>query len=270
MWRVLLIVGWLIGGGVFSQLISARVIEGRTYIALNEVASELGYSQSQSAGSLTVRLPQGALTVFAGSPDVTYRGNEESLSVPVIHEGRWFAPLELFELMGFSLEGNSLVISGQALTLEFAPQQSPVTGSGYDLISLGNSVWGVSFYVRDGSQDENLSILVTDLALLSLVYPAQQRQFDTIMQRFTESKPLYFVATALSVGDWQPVFTLSQGGRTVELRYPISVSLLEGTAERVTPQQPAVGVIEVPNWINLRQPLVLTWGGVSATVQFRQ
>jgi hypothetical protein len=270
MWQSLLVALWLLASSAVGQTAVARIIDGRSYIALADVATELGYSQSGGTDSLTVRTPQGALTVFAGSPDIFYRGAEVSLSVPVVFEGRWFAPLELYELLGFSLQGDRLIGAGQTLTLEFLPQQKPVIGSGYELIDLGNSVWGVSFYVSDGQGDENLSILVTDLALLSLVYPAQQRQFDAIMQRFTESKPLYFVASALRAGDWQPVFTLSQGGRSVELRHPLSVSLLAGSAERVTPQQTAVGVIEAPNWVNLRQPLVLTWGGVSATVQFRQ
>lgn len=268
MWR-LVIIAWLLGLAS-AQTIAARELYGQLYLALDELALTLGFSHSREPGSLTVRTPRGVLTVFAGSPDIIYQGLEQSLSAPVVVEGGWFAPLELYALLGFSLSGGVLRAGGRELALVLAPAPPVVRGSGYERVELGNAVWGLAFFARDRAGEEAVSVLVADLALLSLVYPDKQRQLDAIMARFSDSRPLYFVASALLASDWQPVFTVAQGNRQLELRYPSSVRLLEGSAERLEPDRPAIGVIELPSWVNLHQPLTLSWGGVSATVQFRR
>lgn len=286
MWRLrFLLTLWLIlaGGAVLSQTqnVAARDLAGVVYISVNDLADRLGYSLSGVVGSLTIRARAGVVVLFEDSPDILFKPSssteplersDQSLAAPVFKmEDTWFAPAELFELLGFEVSDKSVTApQGRTFTLVFPPPAINSLSESSRLVELGNGVIGLSFYLPGDAGPETISVLVVDLGLLALALPAEQRSLDAAMTKFKEDKPLYFVATALTAATWQPNFTVAQGGRSAELRYPFGVNILAGDAATLQPEAPVSGLILLPGWVNLRQPLSLSWAGVTATVQFRR
>ena len=268
-------------GTAFSQGLAAQDVGGVVYVALEEVASHSGYSLSGGEGSLTLRAAAGVVVVFADSPDILFKPknsaaalerSDQSLAAPVLKTGEaWLAPLELLELLGFTVTNKSVTTpEGRTFILNFSVPDVAQTSQRGELVDLGNGVTGVSFYLPGVAGPETVSVLVLDLSLLALVFPQQQRSLDAVAAKFKNAKPLYFVATTLGAAEWQPVFTVTQAGRSAEVRYPFGVSVLAGDAGTLTPDTPVSGLVLLPAWVNLRQPLTLRLAGVSATVQFRR
>jgi hypothetical protein len=109
-----------------------------------------------------------------------------------------------------------------------------------------------------------------DVGLMSLAFPEQQKTFDELSGKFTSGKPIYVVVTALAESSWESVFMLEQQGRVLEYRVPNSLTLLEGDANVVGPDTPVSGIFLLPDWVNLRETITVTWSGITATMQFRR
>ncbi len=258
-----------------AQPLNARREAGILYLSLNDLATALGYSLSESDVSLTLRAPSGILTVFADSSEVLWSRpgqaeRERSLSAPVLRRGGdWFAPEELLATLGLALEGERLLApDGHSFALDVAP--NPQQAASTEILELGSNVTALAFYASGVAGSETVSLLILDAGLLALAFPEQQRALDAQLGRFEDANPLYFVVTALAEASWQPQFVLEQGTTRLELAYPFAVSLLSGEPERVSPDAPAVGIVLVPPTVNLRAPLNITWQSLSAVVQFRR
>ena len=266
---------------VWGQSLNALSTLGTTYVSLNDVAQQLGYSTNRSGNSFTVRAQAGVVVVFENSPDILFKRSDsaealersdQNLALPVIRQnGEWFAPEQLLDLMGFDLSDNALTTQdGRSFRLSFPPEPFYVASDRYEVLELGNGVPGLSFYAPGAAGAETLSLLVTDLSLLSLALPEQQGALDGVMSKFRDQKPLYFTLTALAPSSWQTSFTVAQGGRRELLQAPFRVQLLAGAEGSVGPEAPVSGLILLPDWVNLREPLELTWADISARVQFRR
>ena len=268
-------------GTALAQGVAARDSGGVLYVSVDDLASRLGYSLSGGEGSLTLRAAAGVVVLFEDSPDILFKPknsaealerSDQSLAAPVFKSGAvWFAPAELLELLGFTVVDTQVTApGGRTFALDLQVPAVTQTTQCSELVDLGNGVTGVSFYLPGDAGPETVSVLVVDLGLLGLAVPAEQRGLDAAAAKFKDAKPLYFVATALGTASWGPVFTVTQGGRSAELRAPFGVNLLAGDATTLTPDTPVSGLVLLPAWVNLRQPLSLSLAGAAATVQFRR
>jgi hypothetical protein len=257
---------------VSAQNISARRVAGAVYVSLTDVTTKLGYSVSESAGSFTIRFDNTVLTLFANSPDITLNGEENTLSSSAFEErNEWFAPDDALSFLNVTLNANTVSFpDGQTGTLEFPTNLTTFASARTATIDLGNSVTGVAFYASGSAGDETVSVLMLDLRLLALAFPEQQREFDAVSSKFTKGKPIYFLVTSLADSPWQSSFTIEQNGRVLQYQASSSLSLLEGDPSTVTPTTPVSGVLVLPDWVNLRQSVTVTWSGITASVQFRR
>jgi hypothetical protein len=262
----------VLGSAALAQGVSARRVAGALYISVSDVATRLGYSVSESAGSFTVRFDTTVLTLFADSPDITMNGAEDTLSSSVFQDKKdWFAPEDSLSFLKVTLTGTTLTFpDGQMATLEFPASPTTFSSSRSLVVDLGNSVTGLTFYAVGSAGDETVSVLLLDLGLMALAFPEQQKALDAISSKFSTGKPIYFIVTALAPSPWQSSFTLEQQGRVLQYQAGSSLSILEGDASTVTPEAPVSGVLVLPDWVNLRQPVTVTWSGITASVQFRR
>jgi hypothetical protein len=255
-----------------AQNISARRVAGALYVSLTDVTTKLGYSVSGSANSFTIRFDNTVLILFEKSPDITINGEEDTLSSSAFQErGEWFAPDDALSFLNVTLNGATVAFpNGQTATLEYPNSPGTIASAHTATIDLGNSVTGIAFYASGSAGDETVSVLMLDLKLLALAFPEQQKEFDAVASKFTKGKPIYFLVTALADSTWQSSFTIEQAGRVLQYQAPNSLSLLEGDPNTVTPNTPASGVLVLPDWVKLSQPVTVTWSGITASVQFRR
>ncbi len=265
-----------------TQSVPGLQLAGTTYVSLSEVARLLGYSVSEDGNAMTLRSDLGILTVIDGSPDALWQPNRNAMSsqegdiilgAPVVRQGSvWFAPEELFPRFGVAVRESELVLpGGRSVTLSFpaAPPGTP-QGSNWDAVALGNNVYGLALYSSGSLGPDTLSLMMVDVQLLSLARPDLQRQLDAVIRDLPAGRPLYFVVTGLEPTPWETEVTFQQGGQSVTVKPPGRLSVLEGDTGRVDPNTPALGVMLLPEWVNLRQPINVEWNGIRATFQFRR
>lgn len=252
---------------------------GFNYLALEDIARLEGYPVSQDATSLSVQSPDGVLVVFAGSPDVSWRpvsgrgGGDIGLSVPVIaRNGTWYVPPDAVELLGVTVLGNSVQLTdGKQVGVDYRSSNTLQTRVGRsEQVDLGNSVSAVALYAPGGAGEDSVSILLADMGMLSLAFPEQRREFDGILNQFTDARPLFFSVTAVAASPWQSEVTFQQQGRRFIATNPDTLVILSGDSNRVSPEQPVTGVILLPTAFDLRRPMNVRWQDASTAMQFRQ
>ena len=261
-----------------AQEVSARRIGGEVYASLTTTASLLGVSTSNTATSLTLRLPQGVLVVYHASPDVSFtesgtRSEDALLAIssPVIRNSDgWFAPKDVFELFGASLTSTELVLAdGRNFPLSFV-SLFPRSTAPLDTVDLGNGVKGVMMYAPNARGDESLSLMLVDLSLLALADPSQQNFIDSFMANLRDHRALFFSVTSSERRLWQSEIFFRQGEREFSARHPLSISVLQGDSSVVTSQQPALGVVLLPQGFNPRAPITIEWQGQRVSYQFKR
>ena len=273
--RFLLISFLLLCNFAQAQTVSAIKRAGATFPSLQEVARAAGYSSSASAGGLTVRAPAGILTVFVGSPDVLWQGaqgrrqeDSASLSAPVA-EG-WYAPPDAFALLNIKVTEESVTLpDGKTLRVRVRTPSLPRQSNNAEVISLGRGVSGLMLYGQDRSGAKT-SLLLVDAGLLSLALPNERLALDEFLDEVEGYRPLYFIASSLAPTSWQVDVTFSQGGQRFTAKAPFNLSVLEGDAGQLSPDAPASGVILLPQWVSLREPLSVSWMGAVGNFQFRR
>ena len=254
-----------------AQSVSAITRAGETFPSLREVARAAGYSSSESANGLSVRAPTGILTVFVGSPDVLWQsaqgapeGGSASLSAPVA-EG-WYAPPDAFAMLGIKVtEAGVTLPDGRQLRVRVSVPTPPRQGKHSDVVSLGRGVSGLMLYAPTGT-----SLLLVDAGLLSLALPDERLALDSFLDEVEGYRPLYFVATSLAPTSWQAEVTFTQGGQGFSASEPFNLSVLEGDTGQLSPDAPVSGVILLPQWVSLREPLSVSWMGAAGSFQFRR
>ena len=112
-------------------------------------------------------------------------------------------------------------------------------------------------------------MLLVDAGLLSLALPAERTALDNVLNKI-EGRPLYFVATSLALTSWQAEVTFTQGGQSFTAKAPFSLNILEGDDKQLGPDSSVSGVILLPQWISLREPLTVRWMGAAGNFQFRR
>ena len=268
---------WLLGLA-WAQQVSGWQEGGFDYIALADVARLEGFPVSQDATSLSVQSPAGVLVVFANSPDVLWQssgsgGGDIGLSVPVIARGgTWYAPPDAVELLGVTVVGNRVQLTdGRQVTVAYRSSRTLQTSVGRSQqVDLGNNVSALTLYAPGGAGEDSLSMLLADVGMLSLAFPDQRRDFDSVLTQFNEARPLFFSITAVAASPWQSEVTFQQQGRRFIARSPDTLVVLSGDAARVSPEQPVTGVILLPTSFDLRRPMNVRWQDASTAMQFRR
>ncbi len=264
-----------------TESISALGLAGVTYISLSDIALHLGYSISETPDSLTLRADKGILLLFDNSPNALFKptvDNEEfersdvNLSAPVVKQsGQWYAPPDALEFLGIGFADSQLTLpDGRVLKLALLEQNIATGTEAYATVDLGNRVSGLAIYASGSAGPDSVSLLLVDLGLLALALPEQQQEVDAFVRDMDDGRPLYLAVTAVTESPWETTLVFSQNGQNFTARYPLNLSLLTGEAGKVSPASPVVGVILLPDWFNLRQPLSVDWAGVKASFQFRR
>ncbi len=261
----------------FSQAQSVSAIKRaeETFPSLEEVARAAGYSSSASANGLTVRTPAGILTVFVGSPDVLWQSaqgrrqeDNASLSAPVAQG--WYAPPDAFALLNIKVTEERVTLpDGKTLRVRVRTLSSPRQSNRSEAVSLGRGVSGLMLYGWGPARAET-SLLLVDAGLLSLALPNERLALDDFLDEVEGYRPLYFVVTSLAPTSWQADVTFSQGGQRFTAKAPFNLSILEGDAGQLSPDAPVSGVILLPQWVSLREPLAVSWMGAAGNFQFRR
>lgn len=252
---------------------------GFNYLALEDVARLEGFPISQDATSLSVQSPDGVLVVFAGSPDVSWRprngrgGGDIGLSVPVVaRAGTWYVPPDAVELLGVTVSGNSVQLTaGNQVAIDYRSNRMLQTSIGRtEQVDLANNVSALALYAPGSAGEDSISMLLADVGILSLAFPEQRRDFDSVLNQFDDVRPLFFSVTAIAASPWQSEVTFQQQGRRFIATNPDTLVVLSGDSNRVSPEQPVTGVILLPTAFDLRRPMNVRWQDASTAMQFRQ
>ncbi len=278
--RTAILLVWLRSLALAESLPALR-LAGTTYVSLSEVARLLGLETSDGGQSFTVRAPGGVLVIFDGSPDILWQpaargqllAGDLSLAAPVHRvEERWFVPLELLNLLEITVAGEVVTLpTGAAHTLAYPRDPwAAVGGAQSEVVELGNSVMGLALYAPGAAGQDSLSLLLLDVALLSLAFPEQQPAIDSFIGGLTHGNPLFFIVASVVETPWETSLTFTQDGSSFAARYPFTLSVLEGEAGTVSPARPTSGVVLLPDWLNLRRPIAVSWGEARGVIQFRR
>lgn len=280
MWRAAILLVWLCSLALAESLPALR-LAGTTYVSLSEVAHLLGLETSDGGQNLTVRAPSGVLVIFDRSPDIIWRptargqvlAGDLSLAAPIQRiEGQWFVPLELLSLLGVKVAGEVVTLpNGAAYALAYPRDPwAAVGGAQSEVVELGNNVTGLALFASGAAGQDSLSLLLLDVALLSLAFPEQQPAIDTFIGGLAHGRPLFFIVTSVVETPWETSLIFTQDGSSFAARHPFGVSVLEGEAGTVSPARPASGVVLLPDWLNLRRPITVSWGEAQGVIQFRR
>ncbi len=263
---------------VAADPVAAVRVAGTLYTPAAPVARALGDILVTGEGSLTWRAVAGTLTVFAGSPDALWQAagatssSTLSLSAPaLLRDGTWYLPTDALDTLGIRLEGERLVLPG-GRTVALAVPSPAVAGSGgrSEVDDLGHGVPGLRLFAADATGGDGVAVLVADLDLLPLVRPSQRDAIDGALERIGSDKPLLVLVSSLAPSTWDATFVLEQDGRSLPIRYPYRMRMVQGSSTRVGPDAPAAAVLLLPPWFDLYRPITVTWQGVRATVTFRR
>ena len=258
--------------------VAAVRVGGVLYVPAAPVARALGDILAPGRGSLTWRAGSGTLTVFDGSPDALWQALAAAspaalaLSAPaLLRGGHWYLPADALDTLGIVLDGTVLRLSG-GRTMALSVPEPPTTGGDgrSEIDDLGHGVPVLRMYAQGASGGDEVAVALADLDLLPLIDPAQRRKIDGALERIADDKPVLVLVSALMPSDWQASFTLEQGGRRFEVRYPYRMRMVQGSSRHVAPDAPAAAVLLLPSWFDLYRPITVTWQGVSATVTFRR
>jgi len=280
--RLALLVLALLAGAALgvarADPVAALRVGGTLYTPAAPVARALGDILAPGEGSLTWRAGPGTLTVFAGSPDALWqaagaaRSSTLSLSAPaLLRDGRWYLPSDALETLGVRLEGDRLVLpGGRTLALEVPAPAVAGSGGRSEVDDLGHGVPALRLFARDATGGDGVAVAIADLDLLPLVQPSQRDTIDGALERIGRDKPLLVVVSSLAASAWEASFVLEQDGRSLPVRYPYRMRMVQGSSTRVGPDAPAAAVVLLPPWFDLYRPITVTWQGVRATVTFRR
>lgn len=270
---------FLVWGQESSQTINAVPalrLQGSFYLDVATMAQLLELSLHSEGQTLLLQGRNSSLTLEANSPDVLWRQGSEleniSLGAPIQRKhATWYAPPELFNLYEVIFENAALrFVDGSSYPLTpISASGSSVQAGRASIVELGNNVTGLSFYTASNELSDGLSLMLVDIALISLADPEQREAIDAFMADIREGRPLYMIVTSLETTTWESTLTFNQGTEQFVARYPLAISILSGSEDSVSPANPVIGVVILPQNFNLREPITVGWQGISQLMSFR-
>ncbi|MFN2321807.1 MAG: hypothetical protein ABR510_02440 [Trueperaceae bacterium] len=256
--------------------VDARADGSWTLVAGDDLARALGAAWSDDGRAFTLRVATGVLTVFEGDVDALWQpaGGADptvvSAALPARRiDDRWYVPEDLLGVLGARVDGALLHLPGGATRPLLLPRTA-VADAASELVPLGPGVEALRLFVNGGDGDASVSLLVVDLGLLALAFPAQQSALDAVLRDLSAERALFLTVTATAQAAWQPAIYVVQNGRETLLAEPFAVQVLAGDPARVAPGEPVVAVAFLPDHLDLRRPLTVRWAGVSGTWTLRR
>lgn len=251
-------------------------LQGGFYLDVMTMAQLLELSPQTQGAQLILQGKNQSLVLEVNSPDVIWRQGSEAevvaLAAPIQRKNsRWFAPPELFALFDVDFSKAALIFpDGTRYPLSPVSHTGSSVQAGYaSIIDLGNSVLGLNFYSSTSTTSDVLSLMLVDISLIALADPEQRQEIDAFMATIREGRPLYMIVASLEPSPWESTLTFSQGAEQFIARYPLAISLLSGSKDHVTPHNPVVGVVVLPQTFNLREAMTVSWQGISQRITFR-
>ncbi len=248
------------------------------FVAANDLALALGAPLTSTPDGLTLRSPDGVLTVFAGAPDAIWQrrgaltpSEVAAFAPPLWHGGRWYLPEDLAEVLGVRLEAaEALLPDGRRLPLTLPPPPPPQVAVASELLELAPAVPALRLYAPSPAGTHAVSLLAVDLGMLALAFPEQQAALDASLRELGGEKALFLAVTSLGPSVWEPELYVRQGGMEVLLAAPLDVQVLEGDPGDLRPGAPVAAVAFLPGGFDLRRPITLRWAGASGTLTLRR
>lgn len=256
--------------------VPALRLQGSFYLDVATMAQLLELSLHSEGDMLILQGRNNSLTLEPNSPDVIWREGSEleniSLGAPINRKhGTWYAPPELFYLYEVEFQNAALRFAdGSSYPLTpISASGSTVQAGRASIVELGNNVTGLSFYTSSNDLSDGLSLMLVDIALISLADPEQRDAIDAFMADIREGRPLYMIVSSLEPTEWESTLTFNQGTEQFVARYPLAISILSGSDASVSPSNPVIGVVILPQDFNLREPITVGWQGISQLMSFR-
>lgn len=253
-----------------AQSVEATRLANETYFSLKDVAKLLNYNTSVTQNSFTLRRGNGVLVLFANDPDLLWTPQDSitetiALASPILkRESKWFAPTELLSFLTITLNNDILILPNNQQVSLYFPKVAPQSRTAQNIssTSLPNNDTALVFYSSNDAGLDSLSLMITDLGALSVT-----SQYESNLK---ESKPLYFILTAISNSNWQSEIIFRQGDEIFAARYPLNIILLEGEANTVGPDKPVSGVVTLPKSFDLRSNINVQWSGINTDFRFQK
>lgn len=274
---------------------------GALYVEAASLAVALGDVVTATGDALTWRGADGVATYFLGSSHALLQApgsggpDEWALSAPVLKlepdelsrlaappppapAAGWLLPLDAVQLLGVAtVVAQSMPAATPSLRLPNGgvvalalPQPSAAEAVGatavaatWEVVEIGG-VPALRFYV-----EERLSLLLLDLDLAPLAFPEATAVIDETAARVGSDHALLLIVSASEPTAWDADLVFQQDGRVLEVRHPYRLRVYHGSAASVGPDEPAAGVVLLPNTFSLYRPLSVSWSAIEATVTFR-
>jgi len=248
------------------------------FVAAADLALALGAPLVSTPEGLTLRAPEGVLTVFAGAPDAIWQArgasapSEVAAFAPPLRVGdAWYLPEDLVQVLGVRLEGDeALLPDGRRRPLAFPTPPPALVGGVSELLELAPAVPALRLYAASPAGAHAVSLLAVDLGMLALAFPEQQALLDAQLRELAGEKALYLAVSSLGPSAWDPALYVRQDGREVLLTAPLELQVLAGDPTDVRPGRPVAAVAFLPAGFDLRRPITLRWAGASGTIRLRR
>lgn len=260
---------------VVAGVLPAVAADPEPRVGAEALARVLGASLYAEDGVLVLRVDGRALTLFAGSTDVTLAGaaaSQESLSAPVLHDtDGWWLPLDAGAPLGLVRTDEHHVRGpdGRVWRLEVASPAVTAASARAEIVQAAPGVRGLQMFApaRSG-QEDGVALWVSDLALAPLLVPGARAALDAALADAGSSRALLLIATALE--DGSELQGPAVHGDSRQLLAPGErVETLAGSADAVGPDRPWIALAWLPAGVRLDLPLRVVWGGSEVEIAFR-
>ena len=248
---------------------------GEAFFSAPALAAAAGGTWSEFEGSLTLRLREGILVVFAGSRQAVVRGRDILLpAAPRIVDRVWFVPVRALAELGWVREGNVLRRpDGEQIELVAA---RPVVSGPAELtpervleVEFARGVKGLTLLWFDDQGVVESALLLADVVALSLAYPDTAPSIDAFMLAQRKRKVLFFAFQAERDAEFRVEFEFRQGELEFRPVVPYDLVAVDGEVGMVAAGAAVLGVLFIPDAFELNRPIEVAWGRARTVFTFR-
>lgn len=274
--RAMLTLATLVTAAAAAQgQVATLQADGEAFFSVPALAVAAGGTWSEFEGSLTLRLREGILVVFAGSRQAIVRGIDVVLpAAPRIVNRVWFVPVRALAELGWVREGNVLrrpdgdeielvaarpVVSGPA---ELTPERVVE-------VEFARGVKGLTLLWFDDQGEVESALLLADVVALSLAYPDTAASIDAFMLAQRDRKVLFFAFQAERDTEFQVELEFRQGELEFRPVVPYDLVAVDGEVGMIAAGGAVLGVVFIPDAFELNRPIEVTWGRARTVFTFR-
>jgi hypothetical protein len=264
-----------VGAAVAQGQVATLQADGETFFSVPALAAAAGGTWSEFEGSLTLRLREGILVVFAGSRQAVVRGVDTDLpAAPRIVDRIWFVPVRALILLGWTREGSVLrrPDGGQLELVAARPVVSgppELTPERIVEVEFARGVRGLTLLWFDDEGEVESALLLADVVALSLAYPETAASIDAFLLAQRNRKVLFFAFQAERETEFRVELEFRQGELEFRPVVPFDLVAVDGEVGIVEGGGAVLGVLFVPDAFELNRPIEVTWGLARTVFTFR-